>query len=233
MQLRSARSLPGMLLAQTVPSTPLAKQQGQPVPIPTPTSDPEGDKPIVSDKDFNAALPKLSDDINAPLEPIPQDAPFTPQTADKAPASATAPPAPDVLPGTLPPPPEPPAELATPLPPLGSYNTAPVIDVAATGDKKGAQVRYDTVVNGLDTLGLDGDFRTLLRAQEGRRQGGEHPDGDRARPRGRGARGPADEEQGLLRRQRGVGDRDDPATTRPAYARSSTPCRATSTNSGR
>ncbi|MDB5677607.1 autotransporter assembly complex family protein [Sphingomonas bacterium] len=160
--------VPGMLLAQQVPSgQSTAKQQGVPTPIPTPTSDPEGDKPIVSDKDFNAALSKLSNDINAPLEPIPQDAPFTPQTADKAPPSVTAPPAPTVEPGTLPPPPEPPAELAQPLPPLDSYNTAPVIDVAATGDGKSAQVRYDTVVNGLDTLGLDDDFRTFSSLKKG------------------------------------------------------------------
>jgi translocation and assembly module TamA len=159
--------VPGMLLAQTATTTPAPGQQSKPVPIPTPTSDPEGDKPIVSDKDFNAALPKLSDDINAPLEPIPQDAPFTPQTADKAPDSAVAPPAPVVEPGTLPPPPEPPAELATPLPPLDSYNTAPVIDVAATDGKKSVQLRYDTVVNGLDAIGLDGQFRTFSALKKG------------------------------------------------------------------
>lgn len=163
--------VPGVLLAQErAAPAPQAqdRQQGKPVPIPTPTADPEGDKPIVSDKDFNAALPKLSDDINAPLEPIPQDAPFTPQTADKAPDSATTPsPAADVAPGTLPPAPEPPAELAQPLPPLDSYNTAPVVDVAATDGKKSAQVRYDTIVNGLDALGLDGQFRTFSALKKG------------------------------------------------------------------
>lgn len=161
--------VPGMLLAQTAPTTPgPAKQQGEPVPVPTPTADPDGDKPIVSDKDFNAALPKLSDDINAPLEPLPQDAPFTPQTADKAPASATpAAPTPDIAAGTLPPPPEPSPELAQPLPPLDSYNTAPVIDVADTGDKKGAQLRYDTMINGLDPLGLDGQFRSFSALKKG------------------------------------------------------------------
>ncbi|WP_294040856.1 BamA/TamA family outer membrane protein [Sphingomonas sp.] len=137
------------------------------MPIPTPTADPDGDKPIVTDKDFNAALPKLSDDINAPLEPIPQDAPFTPQTADKAPDSVTASPAPVVAPGTLPPPSEPPAELAQPLVPLDSYNTVPVVEVAATNDKKGAQVRYDTVINGLDALDLGGDFRTFSALKKG------------------------------------------------------------------
>ena len=162
--------LPGMLLAQTTPTDQsTVKQQGKPVPVPTPTSDPQGDQPIVPDKDFNAALPKLSDDINAPLEPIPQDAPFTPQTADKAPPS-TVPPvalAPETAPGTLPPPPEPPAELAKPLVPLGSFGTVPVNDVAVTGDTKQAQVHYDTVVNGLDTLGLDSQFRSFSALKKG------------------------------------------------------------------
>ncbi|HEX4694161.1 MAG TPA: BamA/TamA family outer membrane protein [Sphingomonas sp.] len=162
--------LPGMLLAQTAPSSQsTVKQQGVPVPVPTPTSDPEGNKPIVPDKDFNAALPKLSDDINAPLEPIPQDAPFTPQTADKAPPSTVPPvaPAPETAPGTLPPPPEPPAELAQPLAPLGSFSTVPVVDVAATSTAKSVQVRYDVVVNGLDKLGLESQFHTFSALKKG------------------------------------------------------------------
>ena len=158
--------MPGMSFAQTVPSDQnKAAQNGQPAPAPT--TDPQGDQPIVPDKDFNAALPKLSDDINAPLEPIPQDAPFTPQTADKAPPSAAAPPAPAVSPGTLPPPPEPPAELAQPLPPLDSYNTVPVVDVADKDSGKKPQLRYDTVVNGLDKLGLEAQFRGLSALKKG------------------------------------------------------------------
>jgi len=119
--------VPGALVAQQVPpsartdgaradpsSQDQARQSGEPKPVPTPTSDPLGDKPIVPDDQFDKSLPPLSNDINAPLEPIPQEAPFTPQTADKAPPSVTPPatPAPDVPPGTLPPAPEPAPVLA-------------------------------------------------------------------------------------------------------------------------
>jgi len=174
--------VPGALVAQQVPpsartdgaradpsSQDQARQSGEPKPVPTPTSDPLGDKPIVPDDQFDKSLPPLSNDINAPLEPIPQEAPFTPQTADKAPPSVTPPatPAPDVPPGTLPPAPEPAPELAAPLPTLDSYNTTPVTEVADVPNGKSAEIRYDTVVNGLDDLGLDGDFKTFSSLKKG------------------------------------------------------------------
>jgi len=147
-----------------------ASQSGVPKPIPTPTTDPDGDKPIVPDDQFDKALPKLSDDINAPLEPIPQDAPFTPQTADKAPDSAKGPAteaAPPIAPGTLPPVPEPAPELAQPLQPLDSFNTVPITDVADTGDKKGVEIRYETAVNGLP-IGLGDQFRSFSSLRKGK-----------------------------------------------------------------
>jgi translocation and assembly module TamA len=177
--------LPGALVAQqtsssartdsTAPADPSgqdqARQSGEPKPVPTPTSDPLGDKPIVPDDQFAKSLPPLSSDINAPLEPIPQEAPFTPQTADKAPPSVTPPavtaPAPDVPPGTLPPAPEPAPELAAPLPSLDSYNTTPVTEVADVPGGKGAEIRYDTVVNGLGDLDLDSDFKTFSALKKG------------------------------------------------------------------
>ncbi|MES2097867.1 MAG: BamA/TamA family outer membrane protein [Pseudomonadota bacterium] len=138
-------------------------QAGVPVPVPTPTSDPQGNEPIVPDKEFNAALPPLSDDINAPLEA------FTPQTANAPPPSATGPgtPVPPIAPGTLPPVAAPPAELADDLPPLDSYSTVPVTDVADTGEGSKAQIRYDTAVDGLDKLGLDGQFRSFSSLKKG------------------------------------------------------------------
>jgi translocation and assembly module TamA len=156
--------LPGALIAQQVlPKKSDAQQVGVPVPVPTPTSDPQGNEPIVPDKEFNAALPPLSDDINAPLEA------FTPQTADAPPPSAAGPgmPAPPIAPGTLPPVAEPPAELADDLPPLESYNTVPVTDVADNGEGSKAQIRYDTVIEGLDKVGLDGQFRTFSSLKKG------------------------------------------------------------------
>ena len=153
------------------PSNPdQAKQSGEPKPVPTPTSDPLGDKPIVPDDQFDKALPPLSNDINAPLEPIPQEAPFTPQTADKAPSSVQPPataPAGEVPPGTLPPVPEPAPELAQPLPTLDSYNTTPVTEVADIPNGKGAQIHYDVVVKGLDELHLESDFKTFSALKKG------------------------------------------------------------------
>ena len=163
--------VPAALVAQTLPPTVPADQdkprqeQTPPKPIPTPTSDPDGDKPIVPDAEFDKSLPKLSDDINAPLEPIPQDAPFTPQTADKPPASVTPPPL--VAPGVLPPVAEPPVELAQPLPPLGEFSVAPIAEVADGGDGDKVQIRYDTVTNGLDDLGLDGQFKSFSALRKG------------------------------------------------------------------
>ncbi|MBN8807749.1 MAG: BamA/TamA family outer membrane protein [Sphingomonas sp.] len=151
----------------TPTSTEAAPQQSKPVAIPTPATDPQGSTPVIDDKDFNAALPKLSNDINAPLEPIPQEAPFTPQTAATPPASTVPPvtPAPNVAPGTLPPVAEPPAELAQPLPPLDP-NVKPN-DVADTVADKAAEVRYDTAVVGLDKLGLEGSFKSLSSLKKG------------------------------------------------------------------
>ncbi len=162
--------LPGALVAQQVPADQDKPKQGTPTPVPTPTSDPLGDKPIVPDDQFDKALPPLSNDINAPLEPIPQDAPFTPQTADKAPPSVNGPattPAPDVPPGTLPPAPEPAPELAQPLPALDTFNTTPVTEVADVPDGKKTQIAYDTVVNGLDELGLNDEFKTFSSLKKG------------------------------------------------------------------
>ena len=160
--------VPGALVAQQIPADQnKAQQTGIPKPIPTPTSDPSGNQPIVPDKEFNAALPPLSNDINAPLEPLPQDAPFTPQSAEKAPASAPAPGARPIEPGILPPATEPPPELAADLPPLASYNTTPIADAADTGVGSKSQIGYDTVVNGLGKLGLDGQFRSFSSLKKG------------------------------------------------------------------
>ncbi|WP_375396878.1 autotransporter assembly complex family protein [uncultured Sphingomonas sp.] len=118
---------------------------------PLPPPDPQ--TPIVPDAEFNAALPPLSGDINAPLEPMPpasapqtvidQNAPFTPQAV-------------------LDP------ELAQPLAPLGTFSTTPPADIADAGPKTGAEIRYDTVVNGLDVLGLTGRFNALSALRKGK-----------------------------------------------------------------
>lgn len=180
--------LPGIAFAQqTTPATDAAQssgtdttiQQGPPLPPqPKSTVDPKGDEPIVTEKQFDSALPPLSDDINAPLEPMPQDAPVTPQAATKAPPSTTqsspsdvdAAPVADSAPAVLPPVAEPPADLSQPLPTLESFNAEPVSQVADTGNGKSTEIGYDIAVDGLDDLGLEDEFNgfSALKAGKGK-----------------------------------------------------------------
>ncbi len=128
--------------------------------------------PIVPDPEFEAALPTLSGDINAPLEPMsgfadparPNQSP-APQTnapAPAVPATETAVPAETLPDAVLPEAPE----LAQPLTPLSTFNVTPV-EVAGTNDEKAVEIRYDTVVNGLDDIDGTSQFRSLSALQEG------------------------------------------------------------------
>jgi translocation and assembly module TamA len=114
-------------------------QQAPPtIPAPTPkVGTPQSGEPaIVPDDTFDRALPPLSNDINAPLEPI---APLTPLPASVEGA---------------------PPELTQPLPALRAFDATPLIDVTVK-DAKVPDLRYDTVVRGLDALGLTGKFNSL------------------------------------------------------------------------
>jgi translocation and assembly module TamA len=114
-------------------------QQAPPtIPAPTPKvgTPPSGEPAIVPDDAFDKALPPLSNDINAPLEPI------APLTSPPAPTEAAPP------------------ELMQPLPALRAFDSTPLVDVTVK-DAKVPDLRYDTVVRGLDTLGLTGKFNSL------------------------------------------------------------------------
>ncbi|WP_410482800.1 autotransporter assembly complex protein TamA [Sphingomonas sp. A2-49] len=141
-----------------------------------PASDPQagaagadGNAPIVPDAEFDAALPPLSGDINAPLEPMPAAAsPATTSPAATPPASqAAAPPLvnPD---GTLPAAAPESAELAQPLPPLTGFDTTPLQTAADVKDKDAPQIRYVTRLKGLEKLDLAGQFKALSALEEGK-----------------------------------------------------------------
>ncbi len=119
------------------------------VPVSMPkVGDPQtAEPPIVPDDTFNKALPPLLNDINAPLEPLSPIAMPTPV----APAEAVPP------------------ELTQPLPALQAFDSTPLIDVTVK-DAKAPDIRYDTVIRGLDTLGLTGKFNGLsaLRGGDGK-----------------------------------------------------------------
>jgi translocation and assembly module TamA len=147
--------------------------QSAPAPSPAPPADdaPVDTGAIVPDEAFEAELPSLSNDPNAPLEPM--------QSFERPAAPATAAPA---RPGDLPLPtarvddpnaiaPQPlPAEpvLAQPLPPLSSFDVTPPEEVANAGpDPRTVEIRYTTVVEGLDELKLADQFKDLSALEEG------------------------------------------------------------------
>ncbi|TGX52423.1 hypothetical protein E5A73_16685 [Sphingomonas gei] len=150
--------LPGVAYAQVSDPKP---GQGAPVALPNP--DPvqiaPQDETIVPDAEFEAALPKLSDDINAPLEPI-KDFGKPAVTQPATPATVA-----DQIEGFPPPAAEDPA-LAEPLTPLAQFKVEPV-KIEGLDDEKVASIRYTTAVEGLDKVGLESRFRELSALEDG------------------------------------------------------------------
>lgn len=128
--------------------------------------DPQGNAPIVPEAEFDAALPPLSGDINAPLEPMDGMAePATPP-ARPLPQPTTTPPL--ATGDTLPPVgPEDPA-LTQPLTPLARFDSTPLQTEAAATGAKTPDIRYETVVRGLDALNLTDEFKALSALREGK-----------------------------------------------------------------
>ncbi len=144
-------------------------------------------KPIIADSQFDQALPKLDDDLNAPLsaiEPL-ADAPVAqgrvpatgpvPAGGQSATAVSGAPggsapgnPGVPVAAGA------PAAQssaadasaLAQPLTPLASFDVEPV-QVAAEPGETAPEIRYRVVVEGLKQAGLEGQFRSLSALDKG------------------------------------------------------------------
>lgn len=139
------------------PGTAPARGPDAPKPQATPatgdaTNDPQANAPIVPEAEFDAALPPLSGDMNAPLEAMPGVSPSPPvaTTTDVLPDPAAENP-----------------ELAQPLAPLGSFDTAPLVAAADVKDKDAPEIRYETVLRGLEPLALDDDFKGLSALEKG------------------------------------------------------------------
>ncbi|SEK54658.1 autotransporter secretion outer membrane protein TamA [Sphingomonas palmae] len=141
-----------------------------------PPADPQGDAAIIPDAEFNSALPPLSNDINAPLEPMPLDTTPVTSSASKPAAKATPTVAPvaqsaaqtPIVPGALPAPAPIDPQLAQPIEPLSTFNTEPLQTVADVKGRDAPEVAYDTVVRGLDPLNLTDEFNSLSALKEGR-----------------------------------------------------------------
>jgi translocation and assembly module TamA len=150
--------LPGVACAQVSDPKP---GQGAPVslPNPEPVQTAPQDEAIVPDAEFEAALPKLSDDINAPLEPMRDFG--KPQVTQPAAPGAVA----SQIEAFPPPAAEDPA-LTQPLIPLAQFKVEPV-KIEGVDDEKIASIRYTTTVEGLDKIGLEGRFRALSALEDG------------------------------------------------------------------
>jgi translocation and assembly module TamA len=142
-------------LAQTGGNPP-RPGQGAPADDPKPAEpQPDGaggdERPIIGDDEFEASLPKLSDDINAPLEQMTPGDPAVEPIVD-------APPLDDA--GEE-------AETAAPLPPIATFDTTPVVVDAPVNDAAAVEIRYATQITGLSELGLDDRFRDLSALLDG------------------------------------------------------------------
>lgn len=151
---------------------------GQSAPSPRDESRPSADADIpaqsgaiVPDSEFQAELPSLSGDIDAPLEPMQSfEAPAAPPNASPVrPGESPLPSAQSDDPRAIAPQPLP-AEsvLAEPLPPLSTFDVTPPAEVANAGpDPRTVEIRYTTVIEGLDEIELADQFKDLSALEEG------------------------------------------------------------------
>ena len=139
-------------------------------PAPAATTPSTADKPIVTDQQFDSAMPALSGDINAPLESM---APLPTTTASRAAAMPVQPSpvgssVPVTAAGALPPTgPEDP-QLAQPLTPLASFDATPLDTTADVKGKDAPTIRYQTVVKGFEKGDLTSRFKALSALETGK-----------------------------------------------------------------
>ncbi|WP_254602859.1 autotransporter assembly complex family protein [Sphingomonas bacterium] len=126
------------------------------------------DAPIVTEQQFDSAMPPLSGNINAPLEPM---APLPPATTD---SKATGTPPLSVSPvgpttaGALPPTVAEDPQLTQPLTPLAGFDTTPLETAADIKNKDAPAIRYRTEVKGLDAVKLTSQFKALSALEQGK-----------------------------------------------------------------
>jgi len=125
--------------------------QAQPTPPP-----PQSDEPIVTDSQFEEALPPLDPALNQPLEPIDPNAPPFPPEPGPVEDTPLGDPA-----------------LTEPLPPISGFDVQPVQEgqAAAADDEEPPPVHYTLVVEGMAETGLEGRFRDLSALEDAEGEG--------------------------------------------------------------
>jgi translocation and assembly module TamA len=98
-------------------------------------------EPIISDSQFDEALPALDDALDAPLEPV---------------DAVTDAPVPDD------------AALDEPLPPIATFDVEPpAAAVTEQAAEQAPEIRYTVAIEGLKDIGLQGRFRDLSALEDG------------------------------------------------------------------
>uniref|UniRef100_UPI0038733D21 autotransporter assembly complex protein TamA n=1 Tax=Sphingomonas caeni TaxID=2984949 RepID=UPI0038733D21 len=130
--------------------------QGAPAPAPAPAPTPD-DAAIVPDAEFEASMPAITGDINAPLEPVAAN-PASQKSAilDSLVQRALEPIVAD----------EP--ELAEPLPALAAFDVNPAIEITGVKDGETVVILYSTRVAGLGAIGAQEDFQNFSALRKGR-----------------------------------------------------------------
>lgn len=160
--LAGAACLPSAALAQVAPGG--RPGQGAPQDAPPEPTDENDLPPVVPDDQFEASMPVLGDDIDAPLDPISAPAagrPAAPATNGENVAGAAG----ETL-LTLPVAPQDAPEFSEPLVPLAEFDPTPV-KIEGVDDSETVKVRYTVAVEGLRDAGLDDRFGDLSALDDG------------------------------------------------------------------
>lgn len=126
-----------------------------------PPAAPDAD-PIIPDSQFEQALPPIDAELAAPLSPIEDIDALPVETPDAQVAQPQPQPQPTPSAAATPDP-----ALAEPLPSLATFDVEPPQAVAEDDAKPAPAVRYTVVVEGLDKVGLEDEFRGLSALEEG------------------------------------------------------------------
>jgi translocation and assembly module TamA len=130
-----------------------AHAQTAPPPPPPPA---DNGTPVITDSQFEEALPSLDPELGAPLEPIESfDATLPPAPGQPAAAAPAIDPA-----------------LTEPLPPIASFDVeTPAPGAEGDDAARVAPIRYTLAVAGLEEIDLEGRFRSLSALEEGDGEG--------------------------------------------------------------
>lgn len=163
--------LPGIACAQIADPKP---GQGAPVSIPEPAPTPSPgtqsapgsaapQEAIIPEEEFEAALPELSGDIDAPLEPIESFQESRPEPGE---VSAAGPEATAEAIEAFPPVAAESEEFAQPLTPLSEFRVEPV-EITGVETEPATTIRYAVRVEGLEQVGLEDEFEELSALEDG------------------------------------------------------------------